>query len=84
MFTAYIQEVNLKIYNFQFILLTLFRTPRLHRKFQLHDLWSCALSWLRQKHHLTTHISYFNTSLTTFLFTQLAIHTRHRHEPRNT
>ena len=47
MFSAYMQEVNLKkFYNFQFILLTfLFRAPRLHRKFQLQDLWSCALSW---------------------------------------
>jgi len=32
-----------------------------------------------------THTSYLlNTSLTTFLFTPLTIHTRHRHEPRKT
>ena len=40
---------NMKIkknYNFQFISLTfLFWAPRLHRKFQFQDLWSCALSW---------------------------------------
>jgi len=32
-----------------------------------------------------THTTYFlSTSLTTSLFTPLAIHTRHRHEPRKT
>jgi len=31
-----------------------------------------------------THTTYFlNTSLTTFLFTPLVIHTCHHHEPRN-
>jgi hypothetical protein len=51
------QEVNLKkIYNFQFILLTfLLRAPSLHRKFQLQDLWVCALAWWFQKHHLISH-----------------------------
>jgi len=42
------QEINLKKknYNFQFILLTfLFWAPVLHRKFQLQDLWICALAW---------------------------------------
>ena len=77
-----------KIYSFQFILLTLlFQATSLHRKFQLQDLWSCALAWFCQKNHLTalTHIPYFlNTSLTTLLFTTLAVHTRHRHEPRKT
>jgi len=35
--------------------------------------------------HTHTHTSYFlNLSLTTFLCTTLAIHTRHRHEPRKT
>jgi len=33
-------------YNFQFILLTfLFQTWCMHRKFQLQELWSCALAW---------------------------------------
>jgi hypothetical protein len=35
------------------------------RKFLLKSFWSCALAWYCQKHHLTTHTSYFlNTSLT--------------------
>jgi len=35
--------------------------------------------------HTHTHTSYFfNTSLTTFLFTPLIIHTQQRHEPRKT
>ena len=35
-----------KFYNFQFILLTfLFWTRCMQRKFQLQDLWSCALVW---------------------------------------
>jgi hypothetical protein len=72
MFNAYMQEVNLKFYNFPLILLTfLFRARRMHRKFQLQDLWHCALAWWCQKHHLTppslslshththTHTSYF-------------------------
>jgi hypothetical protein len=87
-FSAYIQEINLKFYNFPFILLTfLFWVRCMHKKFQLQDLWSCALAWWCQKHHLTSHTntSYFlNPSLTTFLFTQPSIHTRHRHEPRMT
>jgi hypothetical protein len=91
-FNAYMQKVNLKFYNFLFILLMfLFRAWCMHRKFQLQDLWSCALAWWCQKHHLTshththTHTSYFlTTSLTTFLFTQPSIHTWHRHEPRTT
>jgi len=51
------QEFNFKkMYSFQFILLTfLFRPPRVHRKYQLQDLWSCALAWFCQKHHLTAH-----------------------------
>ena len=65
-FNAYMQEVNLKFYNFPLILLTfLFRARCMHRKFQLQDLWSCVLVWWCQKHHLTshTHTSYFlNTS----------------------
>jgi hypothetical protein len=71
-FNAYMQEVNLKFYNFPFILLTfLFWARCMHRKFQLQDLWSCALAWWCQKHHLTshTHTSYFlNTSLHTTLY----------------
>jgi hypothetical protein len=56
MFSDSMQEVNLKILNFQFILLTfLFRTRCMHRKFQLQDLWSCALAWYCQKYNLTSH-----------------------------
>jgi len=33
----------------------LFRARCMHRKFQLQDLWSCALAWWCQKHHLTSH-----------------------------
>jgi len=55
-FNAYMQEVNLKFYNFQFILLTfLFRARCINRKFQLQDLWSCALAWWCQKNHRTSH-----------------------------
>ena len=54
-FNAYMQEVNL-FYNFQFILLTfLFRARCINRKFQLQDLWSCALAWWCQKNHRTSH-----------------------------
>jgi len=56
-----------------FILFNLFylRFCFRHRKFQLQDLWSCALVCWCQKHHLTSHTPYFlNTLLTTFLFTQ--------------
>jgi hypothetical protein len=55
MFSAYMQEVNLEFYNFQFILLRLFRAPSLHREFQLQDLWGCALAWWCQEHHPTSH-----------------------------
>ena len=45
MFSAYMQEVNLKFYNFQFILLTfLFWAQCIHRKFQLQVLWSVVVS----------------------------------------
>jgi len=55
-FNACLQEVNLKFYNFPFILLTfLFRARCMHRKFQLQELWSCALAWWCQKYHLTSH-----------------------------
>jgi hypothetical protein len=72
-FNAYMQEVNLKSYNFQFILLTsLFRARCINRKFQLQDLWSCALAWWCQKsivfHTHTCHL--LNISLTTFFFSQ--------------
>ena len=82
----------LKNYSFQFILLPfLFRATSLCRKLQLQDLWNCALAWFCQKNHITarthtrthTHTPYIlNSSLTTFLSTTLALHTRHRHEPR--
>jgi len=50
------QEVDLKFYNFPFILLTfLFWARCVHRTFQLQDLWSCSLAWWCQKHHLTSH-----------------------------
>jgi hypothetical protein len=64
MFSAYILEIDFKI--FYFILLTfLFSTQCFCRKFQNRGLWSCALAWYCQKHHLTTHTSYFlNTPLT--------------------
>jgi len=79
------QEVKLKFYNFQFILLAfLFLARCLRRNFQLRD---CALAWWCQKQDLTsdTHTSYFlNTSLTTFFFTPPSNHTRHSHEPRMT
>jgi hypothetical protein len=69
-FNAYMQKVNLKFYNFQFILLTfLFRARCLNRKFHLQDLWSCALAWWCQKsHHIShTHTCHLlNTSLTIF------------------
>jgi len=67
-FKAYMQEVNLKFYNVQFILLTfLFRARCINRKFQLQDLWSCALAWWCQKNHRTSHTRHLlNTSLTTF------------------
>jgi hypothetical protein len=40
-----------KMYNFQFILLTfLFWAPSVQRKFQLQDLWSCALIILLHTH----------------------------------
>ena len=85
-FNAYMQEVNLKFYNFPFILLTfLFWARCMHRKFQLQDLWSCALAWSCQKHNPSSHtrISYFfNTSLITFLFTPPSIHTWHRNEAK--
>ena len=67
-----------------FTYFSVFGAPSLHRKFQLQDLWSCALAWFCQKHHLTAHTHFISTLLTTFLFTPLAIHTRHRHEPRMT
>jgi Na+/melibiose symporter-like transporter len=85
------QEVNLKkfIVFSLFYLTFLFQAPSLHRKFQLQDLWICALAWWCQKNHFTshthTHTPYLlNTSLTTFLFTPLVIHVRHRHELRKT
>jgi len=81
------QEVYLK----NFIIFKLFY---LHREFQLQVLWICALAWYCPKHHHTahththththTHILYFNTSLTTFFFTPLAIHMQHHHELRKT
>jgi hypothetical protein len=78
-FNAYMQEVNLKFYNFQFILLTcLFQARCINRKFQLQDLWICALAWWCQKNHRTSHTRHLlNTSLTTFFFSPLAVHTRH-------
>jgi hypothetical protein len=78
-FNAYMQEFNLKFYNFQFILLMfLFRVRCINRKFQLQDLWSCALAWWCQKNHRTSHIRHLlNTSLTTFFFSPLAFHTQH-------
>ena len=86
MFSAYTQEVNLKVkfYNFQFLLLAfLLRAPILHRKFQLQDL--CLVVVMSETSSYFTHTSYFlNTSLTTFLFTPLSSHTRHHHEPRKT
>jgi hypothetical protein len=53
-------------YNFQLISLTfLFWAPRCCRKFLLKSLWSRALALYCQKHHHTTHTSYFlNVSLT--------------------
>ena len=85
-FNVYMQEVNLKFYNFPFILFTfLFRVWCMHRKYQLQDLWSCALAWSCQKHNPSSHtrISYFfNTSLITFLFTPPSIHTWHRNEAK--
>jgi len=55
-FNAYMQEDNLKFYNLPLILLTfLFRAWCMHRNFQLQDLWSCALAWWCQEHHLTSH-----------------------------
>ena len=45
-FNAYMQEVDLKFYNFPLILLTfLFWARCMHRKFQLQDLCGCALAW---------------------------------------
>jgi len=51
------QEVNLKkfIVFSLFYLTFLFQAPSLHRKFQLQDLWICALAWWCQKNHFTSH-----------------------------
>jgi hypothetical protein len=55
-FNTYMQKVNLKSYNFSFILLMfLFRAWCMQRKFQLQGLWSCALVWWCQNHHLPSH-----------------------------
>jgi hypothetical protein len=57
----------------------LFRASCMHRKFQLQDLWSCALVWWCQKHHPTLHththiilsqLFTHNLSLHTTLFSQ--------------
>ena len=77
-FNAYMQEVNLKFYNFQFILLTfLFRARCINRKFQLQDLWSCALVVSEKSSYFTHTCHLLNTSLTTFFFSPLAVHTQH-------
>jgi hypothetical protein len=78
MFTAYMQKANLTNYNFQFILLTfLRRAPSLHMKFQPQNFWSFVLTWCCQR-HLMTHTSYLRrTTLKTFPFPPLAVHTRH-------
>lgn len=77
------RKFNLKNYKFQIILLTfLLRGPIRHTKFHLHDWTTCALAWWCQKRYYTSHTSNFlNTSLKT-IFSLLASHTPHRHEPR--
>ena len=50
------QEVDIKNYNFQFILLTfLFRAPNFHSKLLLQDFCSCDLAWWCQTYHIATH-----------------------------
>jgi hypothetical protein len=56
-------------YNYQFILLAfLFRGCCMHRKFELQDLWNCALLWWCQKHHLTSHTQHTFSTLYKQLF----------------
>jgi hypothetical protein len=46
MLSGYMQEVNLKDFIIaNLFYLRLFWTPSMDRKFQLQDLWSCALGW---------------------------------------
>ena len=85
-FGAYMQEVNFKkIYNFRFIFLTfLFRTPHLHRKFQLQDLWSVPcrgsvrnIISLHTHHHTSTlHCQLFSSHHS--LFTRDTVMNRER------
>ena len=55
-FSANMQEVNLrKIYNFQFILLTLlYRAPSLRRVFLFQDLWSRSLAAHTHTHYTSS------------------------------
>ena len=88
MFSAYTQEVNLKkciIFNLFYLRFCFWPQVCIgNTSFRI-----CGfVPWrggVRNIILLHTRISYFlNTSLTTFLFTPLAIHTRHCHEPRKT
>jgi hypothetical protein len=92
MFSAYVQEVNFKIFSLFYLrfcfgshVYTGNSTLRICGVVPWHGNVSNIILLYTHTHTNTTY--FLNTSLTTFVFTPLTVHTRllrHHHEPRHT